>query len=106
MQLPPTILSIDQKLKSSPSKTAGTTLKPTKKETGSKRLLTETLPPDRASQSDVESDCLEDSSISLISNEAKKSLLVPPETLETTLFDRLEDMYGSGIKRMLTVQYR
>lgn len=32
--------------------------------------------------------------------------LKPPRTLETTLFDRLETMYGPGIKRMLTVQYR
>jgi DNA polymerase alpha-associated DNA helicase A len=36
----------------------------------------------------------------------KWSGLKPPRTLETTLFDRLEIMYGAGIKRMLTVQYR
>lgn len=35
-----------------------------------------------------------------------KSGLRPPRTLETTLFDRLEKMYGTKIKRMLTVQYR
>lgn len=32
--------------------------------------------------------------------------LRPPHTLETTLFDRLEKMYGPAIKRMLQVQYR
>ena len=32
--------------------------------------------------------------------------LRPPRTLETTLFDRLEKMYGPDIKRMLNVQYR
>jgi DNA polymerase alpha-associated DNA helicase A len=32
--------------------------------------------------------------------------LRPPRTLETTLFDRLEKMYGARIKRMLKVQYR
>jgi len=32
--------------------------------------------------------------------------LRPPRTLETTLFDRLERMYGEGIKRVLKVQYR
>lgn len=32
--------------------------------------------------------------------------LRPPRTLETTLFDRLEDLYGAGIKRILKVQYR
>ncbi|KAA1474386.1 P-loop containing nucleoside triphosphate hydrolase protein [Dentipellis sp. KUC8613] len=39
---------------------------------------------------------------------AKKSRqgLRPPRTLETTMFERLENMYGPGIKRMLTVQYR
>lgn len=33
-------------------------------------------------------------------------MLRPPKTLETTLFDRLEKMYGSYIKRMLEIQYR
>jgi DNA polymerase alpha-associated DNA helicase A len=32
--------------------------------------------------------------------------LRPPRTLETTLFERLERMHGSKIKRMLDVQYR
>lgn len=36
----------------------------------------------------------------------KHSGLRPPRTLETTLFDRLERMYGRGIKRLLNVQYR
>ncbi|EDR10416.1 uncharacterized protein LACBIDRAFT_319758 [Laccaria bicolor S238N-H82] len=36
----------------------------------------------------------------------KRIELMPPRTLETTLFDRLEKMYGPSIKRMLKVQYR
>jgi DNA polymerase alpha-associated DNA helicase A len=32
--------------------------------------------------------------------------LAPPRTLELTMFERLEKMYGPGIKCMLTVQYR
>ena len=36
----------------------------------------------------------------------KAPVLRPPRTLETTLFDRLETMYGPSIKRMLDVQYR
>ncbi|KAF9224765.1 P-loop containing nucleoside triphosphate hydrolase protein [Gyrodon lividus] len=36
----------------------------------------------------------------------KRPRLRPPRTLETTLFDRLERMYGPGIKRLLNVQYR
>ena len=36
----------------------------------------------------------------------RRGTLEPPRTLETTLFDRLEKMYGPGIKRLLNVQYR
>ena len=36
----------------------------------------------------------------------RRRALDPPRTLETTLFDRLEKMYGPGIKRLLNVQYR
>lgn len=37
---------------------------------------------------------------------SKMPILRPSRSLETTLFDRLESMYGSGIKRMLNIQYR
>ncbi|KAG5725196.1 DNA polymerase alpha-associated DNA helicase A [Termitomyces sp. T112] len=43
---------------------------------------------------------------SSISPRATRPLLRPPRTLETTLFDRLQEMYGVSIERMLTVQYR
>ncbi|KAH8112236.1 P-loop containing nucleoside triphosphate hydrolase protein [Phellopilus nigrolimitatus] len=33
-------------------------------------------------------------------------LLCPPQTLETTLFERLERMFGPSIKSMLEIQYR
>jgi len=36
----------------------------------------------------------------------RRGVLEPPRTLETTLFDRLEKLYGPGIKRLLNVQYR
>ncbi|KAG0698331.1 AAA domain-containing protein [Suillus ampliporus] len=36
----------------------------------------------------------------------RRTGLRPPRTLETTLFDRLERMYGPDIKRLLNVQYR
>lgn len=35
-----------------------------------------------------------------------KTQLKPPRTLETTMFDRLEKLYGAGIKKVLTTQYR
>ena len=38
--------------------------------------------------------------------ETHRGILRPPRTLETTMFDRLEKMYGPSIKRMLSVQYR
>ncbi|KAF8186355.1 P-loop containing nucleoside triphosphate hydrolase protein, partial [Pholiota molesta] len=41
-----------------------------------------------------------------LENKPRVAKLVPPRTLETTLFDRLEGMYGASIKRMLEVQYR
>ena len=37
---------------------------------------------------------------------SERTRLYPPRTLETTLFDRLERLYGEGIKRVLTIQYR
>lgn len=36
----------------------------------------------------------------------KRPRLSPPRTLERTLFDRLERLYGAGIKRVLNTQYR
>ncbi|WWC89021.1 uncharacterized protein L201_003939 [Kwoniella dendrophila CBS 6074] len=35
-----------------------------------------------------------------------RTILKPPKTLETTLFERLESLYGEGIKRVLQIQYR
>lgn len=37
---------------------------------------------------------------------ARLRVLRPPRTLETTMFERLEKLYGPSIKRMLAVQYR
>lgn len=42
----------------------------------------------------------------LVAKALRHGTLEPPRTLETTLFDRLEKMYGPGIKRLLNVQYR
>ena len=38
--------------------------------------------------------------------ESTRPHLRPPRTLETTLFDRLERLYGPAVKRVLTTQYR
>lgn len=42
----------------------------------------------------------------LVVKTLRRGALEPPRTLEKTLFDRLEKMYGPGIKRLLNVQYR
>ena len=41
-----------------------------------------------------------------IAKTLRRGVLMPPRTLEITLFDRLEKMYGPGIKRLLNIQYR
>ncbi|CAK5263685.1 unnamed protein product [Mycena citricolor] len=79
MQLPPTVLS-KTKTKTKPAKKA-------------------VVKTDEEDSSDSENSGDE--------KPAKKGQeLQPPRTLETTLFDRLERMYGGKVKRMLQVQYR
>ncbi|KAJ7845929.1 AAA domain-containing protein [Mycena leptocephala] len=129
MQLPPTVLSVDKKNKKSAglgtqSKTS--TAKPSQKD----KKVEPAAVPEENSPVDVDSSDSERSSSSEgepePSTDKQKSprndapqkkdkpvrpknhapVLRPPRTLETTLFDRLEKMYGSTIKRMLQVQYR
>ncbi|KAF8153052.1 P-loop containing nucleoside triphosphate hydrolase protein [Crassisporium funariophilum] len=118
MQLPPTILSIDDKKKEKKvlQREAKPTLSSTSRTQASKgkdaaRPPAAKSPPsanlDETSESSPDSDdglAAKVATISVISRPVPK--LVPPRTLETTLFDRLEKMYGVGIKRMLEVQYR
>lgn len=39
-------------------------------------------------------------------NIIKKGVLIPSKSLEVTLFDRMERMWGDEIKQMLDTQYR
>ena len=98
MQLPPTILSLDDKK-------------------DKKRLPSSKVAKDaelsQARGSDENSDSETSSSegglpdgVAQMSIPSKPLVLVPPRTLETTLFDRLEKMYGTSIKGMLEIQYR
>ena len=144
MQLPPTILSLNnnKKKKQVPvsakpvgKKTAAQKAKPGSKDEGKPDAP---MPPhvestqdedhkeNSAGESDQEGDAImkddEDDPPSIDESDAETSVtgkrispitktlrrgaLVPPRTLETTLFDRLEKMYGPGIKRLLNVQYR
>ncbi|KAJ3888666.1 P-loop containing nucleoside triphosphate hydrolase protein [Lentinula edodes] len=77
MQLPPTVLSLDKRRK---QQSKGASASSSKSQTKTSNGKSKTR--------------------------SKMPILRPSRSLETTLFDRLESMYGSGIKRMLNVQYR
>ncbi|KAJ3482418.1 hypothetical protein NLI96_g6993 [Meripilus lineatus] len=119
-QLPPTILSDNIKRKKDSKiagKSSGSQSKPqivTKPQISADKSQSDD--PDVSDEAEDESDPDEEPSQATqppskskpINNTPRKvkPLLRPPRSLETTLFDRLEKMYGNGIKRMLTVQYR
>ena len=109
MQLPPTILSLDDKKKdrkqtSHPQASTESTTAPSSKEAEEARGSDE----DSDSEASITEGGLADevAQMSISSRPLVAPKLVPPRTLETTLFDRLEKMYGTGIKRMLKIQYR
>lgn len=125
MQLPPTILSTDKKRnKKSGGKTdeARHAHKPAKT-SGNKRPSDVSVSSvkseeaiaqevDISSNSTSEDETDKDKAPAMPSDDAPGSRrlqvngLTPSRSLETTLFDRLEKMYGPGIKRLLNVQYR
>ena len=98
MQLPPTILSLDNKKDEKP----GPRSKVAKEAELSKARGSD-------ENSDSETSCNEGGlpdGAAQMSISSERVVLIPPRTLETTLFDRLEKMYGSSIKKMLEIQYR
>ncbi|KAF8892891.1 AAA domain-containing protein [Infundibulicybe gibba] len=115
MQLPPTVLSLDKKVGSKKGEN-----KPTKngaKGTSAIAKGTKKASPAEGNDSGAESpDASSSESSELVAipvsgrdkppQKRPSPMLVPPKSLETTLFDRLEKMYGGGIKRLLDVQYR
>lgn len=128
MQLPPTVLSMDRKRDKTKKPTqqsrkqvvaaSSKTTKPTSKAADSPQAVvvieehdSDSQPTDADSEVDAVVEVAEqflDTSLS-DNNRTRKirdPMLRPPKTLETTLFDRLEEMYGSYIKRMLEIQYR
>lgn len=62
--------------------------------------------PESASAASRKHEVTKDDKTKVKPKKARLRVLRPPRTLETTMFERLEKMYGPGIKRMLTVQYR
>jgi DNA polymerase alpha-associated DNA helicase A len=105
MQLPPTIISIDKEKKVKAKKAGKQSSEPVNpSKTPKLQKLGSDSPP--ASGSDSDSEVSGDKMLKTSSAPQKSPILRPPRTLETTLFDRLEQMYGSRIKRMLEIQYR
>lgn len=112
MQLPPTILSLDgRKNERKPTSHSQIPIEPmasSSKDTKDTELR-------QVGGSDEDSDLESSSSddglrdgvaqISITSRPLVPKLVLP-RTLETTLFDRLEKMYGANIKQMLEIQYR
>jgi DNA polymerase alpha-associated DNA helicase A len=102
MQLPPTILSLDHKKKEE---------KPALRSKVAKKdaeLSQASRGSDENSDSETSSNegGLPNSVAQMSISSEQRVVLVPPRTLETTLFDRLEKMYGTSIKKMLEIQYR
>jgi DNA polymerase alpha-associated DNA helicase A len=56
--------------------------------------------------SDQEPDKAGVGSAGCIAAARRSGTLVPSKSLETTLFDRMERMWGDGVKQMLNIQYR
>jgi hypothetical protein len=109
MQLPPTVLSIDKGNKQSSSSIKMATAPAKRDEPKNPQNIAE--PPVDSTSSD--SDLSEVGEgvggvpiTKVVQAQRHHNGLRPPRTLETTLFERLEKMYGSSIKRMLNVQYR
>jgi DNA polymerase alpha-associated DNA helicase A len=118
MQLPPTILSSDgdRKGKKGNATVVKSVLKDKTKETSptptqSDGGLSDTGSGSSGSDSYSPKDASATNAVANMSlNTQPKGkthmILRPPRSLETTLFERLEKMHGSSIKRMLQVQYR
>jgi DNA polymerase alpha-associated DNA helicase A len=120
MQLPPTVLSNNKRDKKKkdeskpvgvPSKPDQDKITPPKEEESSQSHVTASSQDTDQSGSestDSEDDQDDTPETKVVSPQQKKSSIAlrPPRTLETTLFERLEKMYGPRIKCMLDVQYR
>ena len=124
LQLPPTVKSIDKKDKNSKrtafAKTIAPKAKPTTTDAKSKGKA-KAIPPPPApvptsdgeegegdSEEEDSNDQTEPSTTSKPTTKKPQKLgdLLPSKSLEVTLFDRMEKMWGRDIKQMLTVQYR
>ncbi|KAH6903121.1 DNA helicase [Coprinopsis sp. MPI-PUGE-AT-0042] len=117
MQLPPTVLSLDAERKKQDKQKAKASAAKPKVDKGEREepVAGESEADDEgdddeiddeeeeAKPSEAPSEALANLDISKSKKPRRKreAILVPPRTLEVTLFERLEKMYGSRVKRML-----
>ena len=98
MQLPPTILSLDHSKKKKEEK-------PVARSKVAKDAAFRCSDENSDSDTSFSEGGLPDG-VAPMPISSKRVEFIPPRTLETTLFDRLEKMYGNSIKKMLEIQYR
>jgi DNA polymerase alpha-associated DNA helicase A len=120
LQLPPTVISSgEKKKKPEPKLPKGTS---TTKSNADKPKGKGTVTPKRAPLTNSDPDDDGDSDSSNSEQEPGKAgaesapgrtaasrrfgVLIPSKSLEVTLFDRMQRMWGDGVKRMLNIQYR
>jgi DNA polymerase alpha-associated DNA helicase A len=115
MQLPPTILSINKHEKKKKENKKDKNDKDAKNTTRTIVIQNDekhNSPSEHHASDSASGSCASDSEGSEEDHKRerikpnKPAGIRPPRSLETTLFDRLEKMYGASIKRMLDVQYR
>jgi len=115
LQLPPTVISSNEKkgrTKTESTKASRPIKSTTDKATGRRAPVSKQAPLEKPPPSDDSGS--DDSSLEEGTNEAsgrttlskRFGILVPSKSLEITLFDRMERMWGDSVKQMLTVQYR
>jgi DNA polymerase alpha-associated DNA helicase A len=121
LQLPPTVISSNEKkqkskVKDNSRKTSTSksiTKKPQGKSTASGKASSKSSLATKESdaistENQLGSDSEEDEAYDLKigKRDLKRGTLTPSKSLEVTLFDRMERMWGDEIKQMLEVQYR
>ncbi|KIY67465.1 P-loop containing nucleoside triphosphate hydrolase protein [Cylindrobasidium torrendii FP15055 ss-10] len=105
-QLPPTVLSLDKKKKLQQKQGIKDKSSATNKSKPSAKAAPTKEEDDESDSSGDETEEGAEKKTAVPTSKPRVPSLVPPRSLETTLFERLERMYGNRIKRMLNVQYR
>lgn len=109
LQLPPTVISSNEKKPETKAVKGAVAKKTTVDKSKGKQVAKISSPAGNdlsGSHSEQESDQDVGASFDRAVVAKRSGALIPPKSLETTLFDRMEAMWGDGVKQMLNVQYR